>query len=384
MTDAAIGCWRGFAVVPEDVLFFRDSKPSSMELDHYLRSIFPPLPSTLYGMVRTTRLCDYGIDLTNLDASHWRDLPAELRAEIGEWGETGSIRLRGPWLVRTGQTPGTSPEILLPAPGDLGLVFPAHGAKPNARPLEVIRYRAADADRIAGNWSHSLKLVRPYSRSATGQWSDFRRPEDVGEPQSPENWFVTPPGMDRWLEGGVPLPEQLIPVSELWSVERRIGVGLQKSERTSKDGRLYSFGYIRLERDVTLGLEVAGCKLEPSRIAWLGGEGRVARLEKGPSLSERFPASDATSPAALYLATPAVFSGDIASEPAIPKTVAAVVRSAIDIGGWDVANQRPKALRRGVPAGSIYHVASSDSVSSYLPISEHHEQGFGVALAGSV
>ena len=64
---------------------------------------------------------------------------------------------------------------------------------------------------------------------------------------------------------------------------------------------------------------------------------------------------------------------------------AAVVRSSLHIGGWDLVRRGPKPLRRGVAAGSVYYVEAGDSaIRSYVPISDMHEQGFGLTLAGTV
>ena len=52
--------WKSFRLVPDDVLFFRDGKPNTRGSDHYLRSLFPPNPSTLYGALRTRRLTGSG------------------------------------------------------------------------------------------------------------------------------------------------------------------------------------------------------------------------------------------------------------------------------------------------------------------------------------
>lgn len=58
--------WRFFRLDPDDVLFFRDGRPSTLGEDHYLRSLFPFHPSTLYGALRTRRLLDFGVDLHEL------------------------------------------------------------------------------------------------------------------------------------------------------------------------------------------------------------------------------------------------------------------------------------------------------------------------------
>ncbi|HXH40882.1 MAG TPA: type III-B CRISPR module-associated Cmr3 family protein, partial [Thermoanaerobaculia bacterium] len=79
------GTWQGYRLVPEDVLFFRDGKPSSIGDDHYLRSIFPPYPSTLYGLVRTQRLLEEGCDLSAVSEGWWKSLSDDLRGQVGEW-----------------------------------------------------------------------------------------------------------------------------------------------------------------------------------------------------------------------------------------------------------------------------------------------------------
>src|SRR5687768_8743082 len=101
--------WQAYGLVPDDVLFFRDGKPSSRGQDHELRSVFPPLPSVLYGAIRTGRLLEEEVDLTRLDETAWRALPHHVLSEIGPWGGFGSLMVRGPWLTLNG-------AALIPAP----------------------------------------------------------------------------------------------------------------------------------------------------------------------------------------------------------------------------------------------------------------------------
>jgi CRISPR-associated protein Cmr3 len=375
--------WQGFRANPDDVLFFRDSKPATVNFDHYFRSLFPPLPSTLYGMIRTARLCDRGVSLEGLNETRWKALPPELRAEIGEWGQIGSLRMRGPWLVRNQDETDREAEILLPAPADLGLIL----TDDDSAPRDVVRYLPVDGDGGRRNWSHGLKLMQPHLHVSPGGWRVWTARSGQPEPTAADGWFVKCSGMERWLSGGTPAAADLVRPADLWSVERRIGIGLETSARTAKKSQLFSFGYVRLRRGVGIGFEIQGCDLNPSRIAWLGGEGRVVHIERGPSLSARFTAAPSSSPfrSSLYLATPAVFNTPDASAPANPCPYAAVVRSSLHIGGWDLVRRGPKPLRRGVAAGSVYYVEAGDSaIRSYVPISDMHEQGFGLTLAGTV
>jgi CRISPR-associated protein Cmr3 len=366
----AVGDWRGFTATPEDVLFFRDSRPSTIGADHYLQSIFPSLPSTLYGMLRTCRLMDTRDDLEKLGEKRWGSLPPEVRQEVGEWGALGTLRLRGPWLVRKHDDTN---QMLFPAPSDLAVIGESESVE------RVVRYLPAPFADLQG-WSHPLALLEPHERIDT-RWAPFRNGRGAA-PKPPTGWFVTLEGLKQWLEGSAPDPRSFVKSSDLWVTEQRTGVGIQSDRRTAEDGMLYTFGFIRLLRGVSLGFEISGSMIEPGITATLGGEGRLVRLDRGPSLSESLQiAKRDTEMKALYLATPAVFDGKPASQPASLPIRAAAVRSMIHAGGWDLAKRMPKPLRRAVPAGSVYYTDAED-VASFMKISEGHEEGFGVVLAG--
>ena len=168
--------WQGFRLMPDDVLFFRDGKPNSRGSDHYLRSLFPPNPSTLYGALRARRLLDEGVSLASLDEDVWRRLPADLRGELGDWGHFGSLEIRGPWPIR-------GDEPLLPAPSDLGLTF--RERRPDERPSgrrrrgglepprppaidQVARFRLPPDSGTGGGHSHDCKLLLPYLYNGSG------------------------------------------------------------------------------------------------------------------------------------------------------------------------------------------------------------------------
>ena len=176
--------WRSCRLDPDDVLFFRDGKPSSLGTDHYLHSLFPPHPSTLYGALRTRRLLDGGVELRGLEATTWQQRLGDLTRELGNWGRFGSLELRGPWLVR-GLTKDQE-EVLLPAPADLAVVLEKEdervvGEEKRRRIVDVVRYRLEDG--AAGGWSHHL-----------GLWQPYRRPSDGWEPPALATAGAWPPG----------------------------------------------------------------------------------------------------------------------------------------------------------------------------------------------
>ena len=228
---------------PEDVLFFRDGRPSAIGTDHELKSLFPPYPSTLYGALRTWRLLEAGVRLDGLDKARWAELPEDLVGEIGEWDEFGSLALRGPWLVKDGRP-------LVPAPADLGVtVEVVKGPEgEEVRAKRVVRYLPAE---LPGGWSHGLlPLVAR---------EDEEDPDRKTAPAA--GWWLTAEGLAAWRRGETPAPEDLIPTSDLWVEEPRTGVGLQPGQRTSQDTLLYTFAFVRLLPGVALGLEVVGMAL---------------------------------------------------------------------------------------------------------------------------
>jgi len=386
--------WRGFRLLPDDVLFFRDGRPATRGDDHYLPSIFPPHPSTLYGAIRTRRLLDEGVDLGALGPDRkaaWKALPDALREELGEWGGFGCLELRGPWLVRGER------EVLVPAPGDLGVELAPPGGKARTgepRPPRVQRVgrflQTGDEGLGAGGHSHRLGLLRPFEWKGGSwqEWDPLALP-----PRLAREWYLTPGGFERWAGGGAPEPGDFVHRSELWVAEPRVGVAIEDDDRTAREGHLFTFGFVRLREHVTLGFEARHTALQAGRRVRLGGEGRTCWIEDGPPL----PMSGAAAAAALRLVTVTpLLSAAGAGLPGVPaKLRAASVSGHLHLGGWDLARGGPKPLRRAVPAGAVYLVESSDATQPLDPgalhgtphsdFPEEHlaAQGFGLILAGA-
>lgn len=408
MTDA----WQSFRLVPDDALFFRDGRPATRGDDHYLPSIFPPHPSTLYGALRTRRLLDEGVDLSRLGphrSAAWRELPAALRAELGEWGGFGSLEIRGPWLVRDNDQSGKE-EVLLPAPADLGVtVTPGRKARrreESAPPKveRVARHCLAEPGRsAAGGRSHPLTLLEPFERGDDG-WIAWK-PAEV-PPRTVRDWFLTPRGFGRWAAGGLPEPTDFVHSQDLWATEPRVGVAIEDGERSAREGHLFTYGFIRLRRGVDLGFEARHTGLAPGCRVRLGGDGKTAWLKKGPALPSTPDSAGAR--LRLALATPTLsetggwlpsfsadrLEGEVGGTPA--RLRAATLPGHSQIGGWDLAKGGAKPLRRAIPAGAVYLVEATGADSSTLRPAEIHgthcagyldehlaRQGFGLMLAGA-
>jgi CRISPR-associated protein Cmr3 len=286
-------------------------------------------------------------------------------------------------------------EPLVPAPADLGVVL-VSGGEEIPRVEEVARfYPEASPAGVERRWSHPLNLL--VSQTATG-----------AEPRSAAgDWFLTPKGLQAWRQGGMPEPADFVHRKELWKDEPRTGVGLQKDWRTHEVGLLYTFGFVRLERGVALGFEARETGLGEGGAVRLGGEGRTAALDPGTpfpgggeeeaarfSLCFLTPALSRTGgypPGFAYGEEHGQIRGVLAGRPC--RLVAAALPRFTFVGGWDLASQRPKPLRRAIPPGSVFFFETLDGGA--LPLSEidgrcfsdypgEHleEQGFGLAVAG--
>jgi CRISPR-associated protein Cmr3 len=386
--------WRSFQLVPDDLLFFRDGRPSSRGDDHHLRSVFPPHPGTLYGAVRTRRLIDADVDLRSLNQGTWNKLPEALRAELGEWGGFGSLELRGPWLVREG-------EALVPAPQDLAIRRKPTTSGPQHRSAPTATAAAPEVERVHGLHPWNTSGASSHGLALLGPEPPLEADDDA--PELPRDWWLRPAGLAAWQAGGLPAPEHLVHRSLLWTEEPRTGVGLRDDQRTGEDGLIYTFGFIRLHAGVSFGFEVRGGDLSPGHRLRLGGEGRTGWIEEGPALPKAQERRDGATGVRVSLVTPALWeSGALppaqgADGPSLhgASITAAVVPGSLPVGGWDLAKGRPKPMRRAVPAGAVLfldghsperatrliHEIHGSNLSTY-PGEHLAQQGFGLAVAG--
>lgn len=377
---------RGLKLSPDDVLFLRDGKPSSRGTDHYLRSLFPPFPSTLYGALRTRLLMDGGFDLSSLNAGGWEARPgSSLRAEIGPKGGFGTLALRGPWLLQ-GQ------DLLLPAPQDLGITLEQTGLDDPPRVKRVFRYRPKPGPPA---WSHALAALFPYEKPA-GEWV-----ESAEEPRPAESWYLAPRGIAAWRSGGLPAPGDFLHEKELWGEEPRTGVGLEEGRRSGEPGLLYTFGFIRLKPGVALGFDVRGTELAAGGALRLGGEGRTGVLGVGPAFPQQELELEPGDRFSLTFVTPSLSrsgsyppgfaadsrQGEIAGLAC--ELIGAVVGGFRTVGGWDLARSAPKPLRRALSPGTTFLFEARDAgtlsdggcLCDY-PNEQLALQGFGLFLLG--
>jgi CRISPR-associated protein Cmr3 len=190
-----------------------------------------------------------------------------------------------------------------------------------------------------------------------------------GEPEKmKEQWWLREDALEEYLiDGKVQADEQaqqegrVCRVEVLFQRENRLGIGLDDTTRTTREGALYEVEFVRPCSEVGLSIEVEGLDGWPVQgVMRIGGEGRGARYEHADISAWPAPPNPLPKQFKVYLATPAYFKGGW--KPADwshffdgqVELVAAAVGRYEALGGFDVAQGRHKPARRYVPAGSVY------------------------------
>jgi CRISPR-associated protein Cmr3 len=352
-------------IEPLDVLFFRDSKPFTAGESFRAKSAFPPTPYPFVGAIRSRVLADVLPQVgSNLDAYrehitnrvNHQELN-EIVTVLGDAEGYGKLEFRGPFLAR--QKPDKRYEFLFPAPLDLF-------EKQQLNPLDKLP---------------SGVLFNPpagSTRSPTLLWSRKALGSEL------KDVFLSNQGLRRYLQGEIPREDERN--KEFFWRELRVGIALKPGRRTVEEGMFYMPEMIRLADKTGFVLEVAGLSFANTSINYnfpregllqLGGESRGAyyqTLEEGNPLSKLEELGAAlegqiqqTRRFKLYLASPAIFENgwlpDFITDRAKlegsieglhVQLVAAAVGKPLPIGGWDLANKRPKTMYKAVPPGSVY------------------------------
>jgi len=403
-----------FEIEALDLLFFRRGQRFDAGTDTFARSVFPPHPSTLYGLVQTT------VSLHRDPAWFTGKNRASDTSDIGRRGTFGTMSIVGPLLKQNG-------TVLVPVPADLS-------QPKDAKPKGMLK----------------TTQLTPIKQPWSGMVSSFPDPisavfvSNADEPLRTQIEWMSLEHLADYLHGKA--PEQL-PYFRLACDEPKIGIKISSEKRTVKEGLLYTAVMKRVAQlnekqsrevktDILFGLQ--GVEKVPEQVvARFGGEGRTViwrrttepPLPKAPRVSERC--------LKLYLLTPAVFANgwfpdwldedSLTGKPKVWKQnksetlgvevqlVAAAVKKSAFISGWDLAHNRPKPSYRIVPAGSVYILKAPSSEAAQrlaqalhlrsicLPLKSegsqprfvsdpnkaqhadfHPNQGWGIVLVGKV
>jgi len=321
---------------PVDVWLFRDGKPFDALSDHRARSLFPPYPTVMQGVIRSQHLVVKGVDLCN---------PAVIEKAVGTAEDFGNLRLRGPLIARK---EGAHITRYFPVPA---YVVPDRQAG-CYRPLKPQPRK--ESPYVLTNAPDDLPMLL---------W----QPETIEPNKEGFGEWMTEEELYRCLRGE---RAQGVHSNALFVRESRFGIGRDDAARITLEGALYEVEFIRPCPGVGLWVQVEGYDGWPDTgLIRIGGEGRGAYFSKiesflgWPQIPDPLPARFK-----VYFASPTYFE-----EGWKPKawgrffdgnvTLEAIALNRYEsIGGFDWAGGEQKPSRRYVPAGSVYYFTADGSV----------------------
>jgi CRISPR-associated protein Cmr3 len=367
-------------IEPQDVWLFRDGRPFDAGVDHGARSLFPPTPNTVQGIIRSRYLVEQDVDFQEYAD---RDSALQTVGEAIGWPGDGygRMRLRGPLVSRWDEGNQTLVRYV-PLPADVVKVGNDHRL---LRPLKISLTRA--------NWPDNGLLPL---------WLGSLTDDDV--PKEAKGWLSEKTLPDYLAD----TPSANLSVEHddaLFVREGRFGVGIASRHKRPEEGLLYQVEFIRPRSNVGLAVELNGVALAPSGLLRMGGESRAGRFwtvvpSALPGQTTPGPDADGQTRFRLIFLTPARFEGgwqpqggDWSAFFDAPVTLkAAALPRARPIGGArvDKHSQRDgnfqKVMRRYVPSGSVYFFESEGAVTprkSYFTDDDAEGQiGFGLAIFG--
>jgi CRISPR-associated protein Cmr3 len=321
-------------IEPLDVLFLRGNKlfgdPGS-----YGESLIPPWPSVAAGAIRSRMLADDRVDLSAFAAGN------VVHSALGTPARPGSFMLQGFFMARqvNGQT-----ELLVAPPADLVI------SKNDQGKLMVQRLTPQAVDLPSSFALPKLPVLAQNERikAQSGYW-------------------LTQAGWQAYLSGQTPLAFQLVPSSELWGIDPRVGIGMSEATRSVEDGKLFSAQAVALKPSVGFLAVVSGAIPPAAGLLRLGGDGRAASISRA---SVKLPTPDYAALSAIkrcrvVLTSPGLFPNGwllpgIDSDNRVnirgisARLVSACVPRAETVSGWDMSKRQPKAAQRVAPVGSVY------------------------------
>ncbi len=354
-------------IEPLDVLILRGNKlfgdPGS-----FGESLVPPWPSVAAGAIRSALLAHKGVDLQEFATGRVTD------PELGTPQQPGPFRVMDFRLAR--RFADRRVEPLYAPPADLVFQRRADGSlegvriEPKALPTGI--HSSAPTEKLA------ILPERERSKPESGYW-------------------LTQEGWQAYLLGnGLDPAQHLVPTHGLWTLDPRVGVGLDPAKRSAAQGKLFTVQAVVMEKqyqtnghghDVGFLATVEGATIPDGLMLRFGGDGRAAKANLIPAPSSETGLSSVidqivqSGRCRLILTSPGLFSGGWLPTGATDcdagdirfdlhgvkaRIVCAAVPRAEVISGWDLAKWQPKPAQRVVPTGAVYWLDQLEATAEQL------------------
>jgi CRISPR-associated protein Cmr3 len=271
----------GIELTPVDTLFFRGAEPMEAGESHHLSTLFPPMPSTLLGALRTAMMVKHSIAFRDyLRGEYEADML--VKQLLGEPNQAGFAVCGVLFVVSDAK--GNS-QVLFPVPAHWyadsnELEASTQRCAPltlrEALPLPAAAARLGIVTHLDG----PLRWVTPGQTAAVkplaGMWMTKSVSSGSGQ--------ATVVSEAKSLLSG---QAALLPPSALFEREVRTGIARDNQLRAVVEGHLFTAPHIRLKPGVSLLALVdqdLNSALGETGILQLGGEQRVAsfRLQESP------------------------------------------------------------------------------------------------------
>jgi len=184
----------------------------------------------------------------------------------------------------------------------------------------------------------------------------------------------------------------------LFKQDYKIGIKIDKNSKTVQENHLYRIDLTQFEKDSGFLIEYEFDEedsFEPNGILNLGGEGKTAKFEIiEPTRALKGLAKDREKSLKqikkdkcfkLYFKTPALLKSDWKpNEMKGLKLLSANVGKHLSIGGFDMETNKPKAMNKFIPAGSVYVYKIEDETIDFQSLLEEEIEfdesykGFGL------
>lgn len=320
-------------IEPLDVWLFRNGRPFNSQEDHTAQGTFPPLPSTMQGILRTHHLALNGVNIHDATA---------VTDHVGtRYSYPDNFQVTGPFIARRqkGQV-----MRYFPLPQDLYLDGEAY------RTFTLNPELTVYTDLMAQPGMAQLQLLYRHSEQEPQK--------DDGEGGK----WITETELNLYRQGQ-PIPkDQVASGSCLFTTEARIGIGLNSQQRVTEEGKLYEVKFTRPKENVGLAIGVAGLADWPNEgVIAVGGEARAGHYTTCSGWPPQHQVNRQGGQFKILFLTPTYFeegwqSADwkqfFADE---VQLVTAVVGRPLIWGGRDLATNKHEPSYRYVPAGSVYY-----------------------------
>jgi CRISPR-associated protein Cmr3 len=324
-----------------DTLFFRDGKPFTMGSETFAQGIFPPLPSTIYGALRTAYF-----------AQNMEDFALANKAN----DPTKTLFIKGIYFHLEN-------DFYFPAPVDL-VELKEKSKRQKKKEKRENRYE-----------THLLRGIEQKDFFSSNplplQLSFSKRFESI------EKGLIQKFAFEDYLNGDIK-EYDVRKIENMTYAEHKVGISRNDQIRSSEEGNLYRLAMTRLvkkEKELMLYVEFGFSdkdKIEAKRkedsiqkgLIRLGGEGKMIAFTDQVNLDTELSLSDVSGKYfKLYLLSPAIFENGNRPDAALifkdsgieVALIAAMTGKAFRVGGFNMQEKRPKTMSIAFPAGSVYY-----------------------------